>query len=410
MSGHTRIRGWAFCALCLSLPTWSAASMGGPDTALSVHNGREPAGGRETWRLVERWRLDPDSDAGAMLGRVQQVIAGEDGTIYLLDQQLAKVHLFSPDGRYLRSLSREGDGPGESRNPADLVFLPSGGLGLVQSYPARIIGISLTGDPLGAIEVRPAQAVKGTDRFLRRVKSRGGTLSYSGQTIAAGGGTRRTRKMLAVCDEQGRERACIHATETEDVMSTRRWVEKEEYFVHDCWDLGPDGMVFLAPEYGAYVIQAFRPDGTLALTITRDFEPRRRSAEEKVGLGVKISAGGRELEIDNVIEDHAPCIQSLHVASDGMLWVRDAWGRVSQPAGVFETWDLFDAQGRYQRQVSLAVDAHPDEDQLFRIGQRRFVLIRGFEERVRIQIGGGDGEGVDDGTPSFELICYEVEG
>jgi hypothetical protein len=151
-----------------------------------------------------------------------------------------------------------------------------------------------------------------------------------------------------------------------------------------------------------------RPDRADALT--REFDPRRRTAEEKVGKSVKISTNGRELEINDVIGDYAPCIDALHVGSAGWLWVQHAWSRTDQPAGVFETWDLFDSEGRFPRQVSLAVGADSDGDQVFHLGARRVVLIKGFDEQIRIQVGGGNGEGVDEDTPPFEVICCDAEG
>jgi len=397
----------ALLTLVLSGPNPAAAADSGEIP--SIHNGPVPAAGREVWTLEERWRLSPEEDRDLLVGRIQQVIAGEDGMLYLLDQQLAQVHVFSAEGDYLRSLSREGDGPGESRSPIDLVFLPSGGLGLVQAFPARVIGVDLKGDPLGAIDVRAPKAVKGTDRYLRRVRCRGGTFAYSGQTLSTSRRrSGRVRKMLVVCDDEGKEKVVIHESETRDIMDSKQWVEKEEYFVHDRWELGPGGRVFLAPEFGRYAVHVYEPDGTPSLIISRDFEPRRRTNEEKEGKGVRVQVSGREIDIENIVEDDAPCIDDLHVDSDGALWVRHARSRMDQPEGVLETWDLFDARGRFQRQVSLAVDADPAEDQLFHVGDRRFVLVKGYEERISITIGSGDGEGVEEGTPPFEVIYYEA--
>ncbi len=51
---------------------------------------------------------DPNFTFGAI--RVQ---AASDGTIYVLDQQAAEVRVFDSDGRYLRTIVRRGEGPGE---------------------------------------------------------------------------------------------------------------------------------------------------------------------------------------------------------------------------------------------------------------------------------------------------------
>ena len=48
----------------------------------------------------------------------------DDGNIYLLDSQLSEVKVFSPDGEPLKTLSREGDGPGEFRALSSVHVLP----------------------------------------------------------------------------------------------------------------------------------------------------------------------------------------------------------------------------------------------------------------------------------------------
>ena len=94
-------------------------------------------------RLEELWRAGGDDEL--LLGRIEEVRLGPDGNLYLMDQQLSQVLVLSPDGEYMRTLSREGEGPGEVRRPAGMLFMPDGNLGLLQ--PFRRPWVATPGSP-----------------------------------------------------------------------------------------------------------------------------------------------------------------------------------------------------------------------------------------------------------------------
>ncbi|MYE15350.1 MAG: 6-bladed beta-propeller [Gemmatimonadetes bacterium] len=84
---------------------------------------------------------DPNLTFGAI--RVQ---AASDGTIYVLDQQAAEVRVFDSDGRYLRTIVRQGEGPGEIGG-ANGIFLSGDTLLWINDTRQRtIIGVDTDGD------------------------------------------------------------------------------------------------------------------------------------------------------------------------------------------------------------------------------------------------------------------------
>ena len=52
-------------------------------------------------------------DANLIFADIRGIQAAGDGTIYVLDFQSADVRVFDPDGQYLRTIARRGEGPGE---------------------------------------------------------------------------------------------------------------------------------------------------------------------------------------------------------------------------------------------------------------------------------------------------------
>ena len=73
-------------------------------------------GGRDEWRLVEELRLGQVDGTGPdVFGDVHDVAVDENGRIYVLDYGSKEVRVFGREGRHLRNMARDGEGPGEFR-------------------------------------------------------------------------------------------------------------------------------------------------------------------------------------------------------------------------------------------------------------------------------------------------------
>ena len=88
------------------------------DGAIHVENPAQPSNGAQTVSLEELWRLGGETDSDEeFFGVISQIATDPSGNVYLLDQQLNEVKIFAADGSYVRTIGREGEGPGEFRNP-----------------------------------------------------------------------------------------------------------------------------------------------------------------------------------------------------------------------------------------------------------------------------------------------------
>lgn len=68
------------------------------------------------WRLVLEREIVPEEGSPGEIGNPRTVVAGEDGTIYLLQKAPTMIKVYGADGQWLRNIGREGDGPGEFRD------------------------------------------------------------------------------------------------------------------------------------------------------------------------------------------------------------------------------------------------------------------------------------------------------
>ena len=76
----------------------------------------------ECQSLVEEMRLG-EYGSGVDLTSVSDLVVDREGNVYLAQNTESLVRVFSADGRLLHTLGRDGEGPGEFRNPIRLGWL-----------------------------------------------------------------------------------------------------------------------------------------------------------------------------------------------------------------------------------------------------------------------------------------------
>ncbi len=85
-------------------------------------------------------------DPNFLFGDIRGIQAASDGTMYVLDYQAVEVRAYGPDGEYLRTIARRGEGPGEIME-ANGIFLSGDSLLWMHDYgQGRIIGVDPTGE------------------------------------------------------------------------------------------------------------------------------------------------------------------------------------------------------------------------------------------------------------------------
>ncbi len=85
-----------------------------PGGVVVVHS-PAPTGWHDTlgWRLVPDGRVGGGLDEPGELVNPQSLALDDAGNLYVSDQQPSIIKMFAPDGRFVRTIGREGQGPGE---------------------------------------------------------------------------------------------------------------------------------------------------------------------------------------------------------------------------------------------------------------------------------------------------------
>jgi sugar lactone lactonase YvrE len=382
------------------------------DGVAHIKNSDTPRDGVETMVLSETWRIGGEDDE-IFFGAVTSAAVDDEGNVYLLDMQLSQVQVYSPDGKYLKTLSREGEGPGEVRRPRYLLFMPDGTIGLVQVFPGKIVKIDLEGNPAGMVTPFGNDPTVGGFNNLDKVSFRGGNLVFCGTRMTRlDDGPQRTQ-YLGSFTEDGTEKVRYLEISTRPDFSQPKFNEKEEYFVNrGRWAVGPDGRVYTAPIRDSYAIHVFRPDGTLDRVIEREMQPWKRTQAEKdrVGEGLVVVINGRRMDIEKKIEDYEPDIARLQVTDDGFLWVLSSRSTREQPEGIFQTYDVFDSEGHFVKQVAVACEGNGQDDGLMMLGDDRVIVIKGMIAALRSMFSRGTEEtsDADEQIEPLEVVCYRV--
>ncbi|MCH7549815.1 MAG: hypothetical protein IH969_09820 [Candidatus Krumholzibacteriota bacterium] len=378
------------------------------DGVTHVLNPAMPAMASETISPEELWRIGGDDDEDIIFGVLSSIGADGAGNLYLLDSQLSQVMVFSPDGELLRTIGREGEGPGEFRRAGDLFFTPRGELAVMQRMPGRIVLLTTEGEPAGLFPL-PEELTGGPVHFG------GGALAGNDVVIATRQFARRetgfevTHSLIRVTPD-GRKAATYFERSARHDMANFVFDERKDAEV--LWTADARGNVYTNDNFDAYSINVFQPDGSLARVIEREYEHRKRSAQEKEDNRprVMIRHGNRRVEADAKVSDTDRDVLSLFTRDDGTLWVLSSRGANDTASGVIATFDVYDAAGRFQRQVMVRGEGNYSDDGIHFVGDRLFVVL-GLRSAQSAMRGGEDGEEVDeeDARP-MAVICYDIGG
>jgi len=403
--------------LVTSVPAWGGKKVT-IDGVLHVKNGDTPSQGRETLILEEAWRVGGDDEDGLFLAMVSEVCGDEAGNTYIMDVRLCQVHVLSPEGELLRTIFHQGEGPGETLQPRDLVITDDG-VGLAEEFPSKIIMVDREGLPIDNVRPEAPGGGGGNLGALTAVDYGGGNLVFSGTQIAQGDkpGFQNRINFLSSYSKEGVElaRYCQNTT----IYNYNAFVLKEGEHVPVFWwgfDVGKDGKVYAAADREAYAISVFKPDGRLERVIERDYEPYKRNADEKQRIYdlYDSAVGNMPFEYKIVVEDTEPAIDYFHrgvrVADDGSIWVTSSRGLRDRTDGAMMTYDVFDADGHFTRQVAVMCDGNSNNDGLFWVSNDQVVLVTDAMGALAAQF--GDGAALDSGDEEAqpqEVICYNVK-
>ncbi len=378
------------------------------DGVTQIMNPAESRAKAETIELEEAWRVGGDDD-DVLFGVVTDVIADREGNFYLLDAQLSEIQVYSPGGEHLRTIGREGEGPGEFRGAFNLLLLPSGNIGVLQAFPSKIVGLTPQGEPADAFSLPETEGAGFKVLFAAQNAGDDLAVVYGFNQPSEAGFVQTS--VLSLFDAAGGKERRLHSQDSGMDAANPVIAEVEWDAFRNRWSAGPDGRVYSAVEFGQYSIHVWNPDGKLAHVIRREYPPHARTDAHRERVMGIYKGFTRQIPIPNIkyeIEDTWNPVVSLNARDDGTLWVMTSTGNIDQPEGVVGGYDVFDEKGRFARRVTFKGEGDPTVDGQFFVKDRLFVVTDWLNALMALQGGApAEGESDEDAEP-MEIISYRV--
>ncbi|MCK4304536.1 MAG: hypothetical protein KAY24_09885 [Candidatus Eisenbacteria sp.] len=335
-----------------------------------------------TLRMEELWHVG-GSDEEYLLGLVCDAVADREGNVYLLDAQLADVKVFSADGEYLKTLSRQGEGPGETLQPRILLLPEHGGLGIVQDFPPKIVWLNAKGESAGS----STPGLPGTGEAIvgkiRSAKCCRGRLLIACSALRMVEGRPHEVSLLGRFDLQG---SLLNPyLEISRPMGSQPDLDADcdiRPFKTGAWDVDSNGRMYSLQDCEPYRVTVQDSLGTRYLVIEREYQRRRRGADEmkRIEEEYRNTEGARRDQ--NVrVADHAPAISSLRVAGNDEVWVHPDQDCANRGDGVFAEYDVFSSKGEFVRHVRLVGGGNCMRDSWHFISDDRVIVVRDYHRR-----------------------------
>ncbi|MCI0451765.1 MAG: 6-bladed beta-propeller [Candidatus Latescibacteria bacterium] len=352
------ISGFA-CALFFGLTSTSASSQTEP---LDIKN---PAKAPRTQvvHLDELWRVGEDDESEAVFGHITDVTADAEQRTYVLDGRMNRVAVFSPEGRFIRTIGQEGEGPGEFRQANGVVVFPGGIVGVLRGQPPALVRFRVS-DGFFVDNIYFERIPEHPFQTIVSAKCRGETFALLGRDLREHVDGFDYVYRLMRFDRQGKFLGECGNT----VSQFRRGNPVVREQPNILWALAPDGEL-LVSSVPQYRLVEYGLDCRVQRVITRDYDPRERTNAEKDRIRERYRAVGSQVDVS----DHAPDVAWMSIDAAGRTWVMNSRGRVDLPPDSLGVFDVFEPDGRLVSMIDVKGEGNPTKDRYFMVGSRLFV-------------------------------------
>jgi hypothetical protein len=351
--------------------------------------------------LWERGGEDDD----ILFGLPSQIVHDADGNIYILDGQLSEIQVFSPSGEYLRTVGREGEGPGEFQAVSDMYLASNGLLGVVRIFPGRIYQIGTDGSPADHFPLPEPDGFQ-----LVHTARAGADCIVVACAVQTGGRNEQIQSTtLKAFDLGGKELAQYCEVKTKTQFGGMRFDEKIFSDFARRWALAEDGRVAVNLSFDDYTINIYNADGTLERVIERPDHRLLKRSDRDYNRFQKLFDGITRYNPGSTfkVSDTHNAIAYLWFRPDGSLWIMSSRAAYDPAEGIFASLDEFDLEGHFVRRIDFVMDGDPVEDGIFIMGDRLFLVTDLFGSFMASLVGDDELEDTGDQEP-LRLIAYDL--
>jgi hypothetical protein len=309
-----------------------------------------------------------EGDENYMFGSRISFNTDNAGNFYVADSDSHRIQKYDPDGKYLLTIGREGQGPGEFRSLSMPRFDKDNNLYITDGLGRRISFFDKNGQYLRQIRMQERHENS-------YINSKDLIVAYKWR-MAQEANVQKQTLFYGLFDEKFNLAAELFKDEIVTPMPTAMDASGIADFLSKAFSImafRPRGSLVLADDdliyFGypeKYEINVYFPDGKLARKITRDYEPLPVSEKDKIGF---VKMLGEEVP-PNITEDiekkvfqnikypkYKPAYQSFTLMENGWLAVV-----VDSVEDEYMLFDIFDKEGKYIAQFKATEIIIPVEE------------------------------------------------
>jgi hypothetical protein len=350
-------------------------------------------------RFEREFILDDDRmPEGVFFETPSTVSCDPEGDIYVVDSGAKNIKKFDAQGKFLKTIGREGQGPGEFDSPYYSTFAGNR-LIVWDSGSRRLSSFTPDGDFVDSVNIAYNE---GWVRGLRGLSS--------GEVVVE-----MEKSYRREPDKPQECRIDLYSTELKFIRTIykrelwrKKYIRTKEYgtttlyFPYSAdvrWDVLPDGRIVIGYS-SKYELEIFDRSGNNISSISHTYDPvdvtekdRREyfDSVEFYRMGERLKDPPEYITKYTEFPKHKPVYKNLLTDSEGNIWVVLNRKNQDEDGKIF---DVFDRTGRFVSRVFLEGDtAFPDNRNAYVVNKGTFLLIETDENDlyrlIRFKISGG---------------------
>jgi len=300
-----------------------------------VKNPKEPMYSEEVFSIKEELSIGvAKGNEEYMFSQARDIAVDEEEKIYTLDMKECHIKVYSKNGEYLKTIGKEGQGPGEMRLPGALVITPQKEILVNDSSARKLHFFKLDGKFL--------RAVSQTKMFLfssPKADQKGNIVA--GYMIAG----QEVIYELKKFDPQLKELFTIFSTRI------LKYPYLNPFFPRCYWAVTKeDNIIWGFPD--KYELHVLNPEGKLLKKIVKDHTPIKITQEEKDDIINETFGGYDNLPSDAKLlwDKHHNAFRYLSLDEAGRIFLR-TYEKAAD--GKTYYYDVFDSEGKYIAKIPL---------------------------------------------------------
>lgn len=373
--------------------------------------------GSGVWTESDAWSVEQDLVIGTaagedhyQFGQIAGLDIGDDGRIYVMDQQAREVRVFDEAGEHLLTMGKGGSGPGELSQGAGPVFVGPGDTVTVPDVPQqRITRYTSTGEPAGShpLPMTEGIAARWMEDVDQTLVQQAMVMQFPGQEDVE------PRNLLLRRSPSGEVLDTLLEMPVGKTVSFAGGQPSFTIFESEpMWAIDHEGRIYSGVN-SEYRLKVRSAGGEVERIVARTHERRPVTTSDQAeyrriieGLWREQGINAQALEMMSQALDFAefyPAYANFMAGPEGTLWVQ----RLQTPDEVMERgsdfdiqdmgsadWDVFDPDGRLLGTVRMPPRFSPllfREDAIY--GVLRDDLDVQYVARMRIDRGGRAADG-----------------